>query len=161
MEGDEPYYREAEARPVHNGEVYDRYRHYSVSGQYQDYVSKPGRGLQYCNLTGSLLVIAAEICRNNGFDLYGWTGEHGERIPLIWSHYARYYATHDCSGSVYAGEERYININDQTTSAFWEIANARFPGNPDYETVLSNNDRIKYSRMHLLGPTVLTHGRAL
>ena len=159
MEGDDAYYREPGDWPVHDGEVYDRYRHFSMGGHYKDYVTKQDRGLQYCNLTGSLLVIAAEICRNNGFDLYGWTGEHGERIPLIWEHYARYYSTHDCSGSIYEGEEWYININDEATSAFWEIANARFPGNQDYVSVLAANDRTKYSNMHLFGPVVLTHGR--
>lgn len=159
MEGDDPYYREPEYHPVCNGEVYDRYRHFELGGHYKDYVTKPDRGLQYCNLTGSLLVIIAEICRNNGLDLYGWTGEHGERIPLIWSHYARYYATHNCSGSIYSGEEWYININDEATSAFWEVANARFPGNPDYESVLAANDRVKRCEMHLFGPVVLTHGR--
>jgi hypothetical protein len=159
MQGDEPYYREPEGYPVHDGEIYDRYRHFSMGGHYKDYVTKPDRGLQYCNLTGSLLVIAAEICRNNGFDLYGWTGENGERIPLVWDHYARYYASHDCSGSIYSGEEWYINFNDEATSAFWEVANARFPHNPDYEAVLTANDRTKYNRMHLFGPVVLTHGR--
>lgn len=161
MEGDEPWYREPGDWPVHNGEVYDRYRHFAIGGHYKDYVTKPDRGLQYCNLTGSLLVIAAEICRNNGFDLYGWTGEHGERIPLIWDHYARYYATHDCSGSIYSGEEWYINHNDEATSASWEVANARFPHNRDYEGVLVANDRTKYNNMHLFGPVVLTHGREI
>ncbi len=159
MEGDQPYYREPEGYPVHDGEIYDRYRHFSMGGHYKDYVTKPDRGLQYCNLTATLLVTAAEICRLNGFDLYSWTGENGERIPLVWEHYARYYATHDCTGSIYEGEEWFINLNNQATSAFWEIALARFPEEAAFREVLDNNDRITCSDLHLFGPVVLTHGR--
>lgn len=158
MEGDEPYYREPEGYPVHDGEIYDRYRHFSMGGHYKDYVTKPDRGLQYCTLTAILLVTAAEICRLNGFDLYGWSGEHGEQIPLVWKQYARFYARHDCTGSMYAGEEWFINLNNQASSAFWEIAVARFPQEAAFREVLDNNDRITHSDLHLFGPVVLTHG---
>lgn len=159
MEGEETYYREPGDFPVHDGEVYDRYRHFALSGHREGYVTKPNRGLQYCMLTGTLLVAAAEICRNNGFDLYGWKGANGERIPLIWDHYSRYFATHDCGQGIYAGEEPFINSSNQSNSGFWEIANARFPGNRLYEEVLLKNDRTLNRDLHLFGPVVITHGR--
>lgn len=162
MEGDETYYREPPGFPVHNGEIYDRYRHFSMEGHYGDYVTKPDRGLQYCILTGEMLVMCAEICRNNGFDLYGWTAGGGERIPLVWDHYAQYMITHDCSGSIYEGEERLIvDGNPLVSPAFWELGNARFPCNPRYERVLTVNNRSLNNDLHLLGPVVLTHGRKL
>lgn len=159
MEGDEPYYREPGNWPVHDGEIYDRYRHFSLEGHYGDYVTKANRGLQYCNLTCTLLTICAEICRNNGFDLYSWEGEHGERIPLVWKHYARYYSSHDCTDSIYEGEEWFINKNNQATSGLWEVAAGRFPDEPAFREVLDNNDRTGNGTLHLLGPVVLTHGR--
>ena len=159
MEGDEPYYREPAGYPVHDGEIYDRYRHFQRSGHYKDYVTKPDRGLQYCCLTTTLLVAAAEICRNNGFDLYSWEGEHGESIFKTWKHYARYFSTHDCSGSIYQGEEWFININDQASSALWEIAAARYPGEKSFREVLDNNDRTVNCNLHLFGNVVLTHGK--
>lgn len=160
MEGQQPYYREPVERPAQTGEIMDRYRHYEIEGQWEDYVTKPNRALQYSGLSTTLLVIAAEIGRLNGFDLYNWKASTGEEIKLPLIFYADFYIEKDASikGGFYTGETSWINNNSQSTFALWEIANARYPNTEKFIEVLKSNIRGS-QELNLLGPVTLTHGR--
>jgi hypothetical protein len=162
MAGDAPYYREPGNFPVQTGEIMDRYRHFEIGGHFGDYVTKPNRGLQYCGLSSTLLLITAEMGRLNGFDLYNWTAPSGESIKLPLDFYADFYITRDASikGGIFKGEDSWIGVNETTTHAIWEVAAARFPQEPKFKEVLRNYIRGSME-LHLLGPVTLTHGPAL
>lgn len=162
LEGDAPYYREPEAPAPQTGEIMDRYRHFEIGGQWQDYVTKPNRGLQYCGLSSTLLVVAAEMGRNNGIDLYNWVAPTGETLRQPLDFYSDFYIQKDASikGGFYTGEDSWIGANDSTTHALWEVAAARFPNIGKYRDVLRAYERGSQD-MHLLGPVSLTHGPVL
>lgn len=161
MNGQQPYYREPLAIPTCDGEIIDRYRHYVIGGQYQDYKTKPNRALQYCGLTSSILMLIGEMGRLNGVDLYSYVAPEGENLILPMKYYAQFYISHESGikSGLYAGENDFINRPGGTANfALWELANCRWPGNKLFETVLSANDRTD-TYMHLVGPATLTHGR--
>lgn len=162
MEGQTPYYREIRKLPVQTGEIMDRYRHYEMGGHYADYVTKPNRGLQYAGLSTVLLMVSAEMAINNGVDLYKWKAPTGESIKLPLDFYADFYITKDASikGGFYAGEDRWININNSTTHAIWEVAFRRYPREKKFAEVLKTNNRGS-QELHILGPVTLTHGRGV
>lgn len=162
MDGDEPYYREPGNFPTQTGEIMDRYRHFKIGGQWQDYVTKPNRGLQYCGLSTTLFTVAAEMGRLNGLDLYNWMAPTGETLHLPYDFYADFYIAGDASikGGFYTGEDSWIGVNDSTTHALWEVAAARFPKVEKYVDVLRAYERGSQD-LHLLGPVSLTHGVAL
>jgi hypothetical protein len=162
MEGQEPYYCEPIKLPTQTGEIMDRYRHYEIGGQWQDYVTSPNRGLQYCGLSTILLMISAEMGRNNGIDLYNWKAKTGEQIKLPLSFYADFYITKDASikGGFYKGEDAWINVNETTNYSIWEVGYSRFPKEKKFAEVLRTNKRGSHE-MHLLGPVTLTHGKKL
>lgn len=159
MEGDAPYYREPPATAPQTGEIMDRYRHFEIGGHWKDYVTKPNRGLQYAGLSSSLLVIAAEMGRLNGIDLYRWVAPTGETLRQPLDFYADFYIQKDASikGGFYTGEDSWIGVNETTTHAIWEVAAARFPNEPKFKEVLRNYNRGSMD-LHLLGPVSLTHG---
>lgn len=160
MEGQNPYYREPVDIPPADGEIMDRYRHFSLGGHYGDYVTQPGRGLQYCGLTSAILVTLGEMGRLNGADLYGWTAPSGECIKLPLLYYADFYIqkTTLIKSGFYAGEDDRINTNDTATFCLWEVARCRFPEEEMFRRVLETNERGSMT-LHLLGPVTLTHGR--
>ncbi|RZM27006.1 MAG: hypothetical protein EOO88_14925 [Pedobacter sp.] len=160
MKGQQAYEGEPGKWPTQDGEIMDRYRHFALH-HYKD-TTKPNRALQYAGLSTNLLVIAAEIGRINGLDLYGWKAKTGEAIrqPLLF--YADFYITKDASikGGFYKGEDSWINYNSQATFSLWEVAHARYPKEPKFQEVLRSNNRSN-TDLHLLGPVLLTHGRSI
>jgi len=156
----QPYYREPKVMPTQTGEIMDRYRHYAIGGHWKDYVTSPNRGLQYCGLSTILLIINAEMARNNGIDLYKWTAETGENLKLPLDFYADFYITKDASikGGLYTGENSWINANETTNYSIWEVGYSRYPGEMKFAEVLKKNNRGSHE-LHLLGPVTLTHGR--
>ena len=80
--GDPTHHREKAGAPlVQDGEIYDRYRHYTG----------PLKGLQYSTLALTLLSVPAEICHRNGLDLWNYSASTGETLRLAWSYYADFY----------------------------------------------------------------------
>lgn len=160
MKGQQPYTGEPGSWPAQDGEIMDRYRHFAL--YHYGETTKPDRALQYAGLSTNLLVIAGEIGRLNGFDLYGWKAKTGEEIkqPLLF--YSDFYISKDASikGGFYKGESSWINSNSQATFCLWEVAHARFPNEPKFKEVLRSNKR-SATDLHLLGPVLLTHGRRL
>lgn len=159
MKDQAPYYHEPIKKPTQTGEIMDRYRHYEIGGQWQDYVTHPNRGLQYAGLSTILLVINAEMARNNGVDLYQWRAHSGENIKLPLDFYADFYITKDASikGGFFTGENSWINANNSTTYAIWEVAHKRYPSEKKFAEVLKSNKRGS-QELHILGPVLLTHG---
>ncbi len=163
MEGEKPYYREPGDWPVQTGEIADRYRHFEIGGHYKDYVTKPNRGLQYCGLSTTLLMIAAEMGRLNGIDLWGYVAPGGETLRLPLEFYSGFYylKSDTIQGGFYTGEKPWINGNESCTWTMWEVGNKRLPGEKKFEAVLEANRGGKYMPLHLLGPVALTHAVAL
>jgi hypothetical protein len=160
ISGQQPYYREPKVMPTQTGEIMDRYRHYAIGGHWQDYVTSPNRGFQYCGLSTILLMINAEMAKNNGVDLYKWTAKTGENLKLPLDFYADFYITKDASikGGFYTGEDAWINSNETTNYSIWEVGYSRYPEENKFAEVLKANKRGSHE-LHLLGPVTLTHGR--
>lgn len=160
MEGQKPYINEPVIVKTEDGEIMDRYRHFSLGGHYKDYKTKPNRGLQYCGLSSTLLVACAEMGRMIGVNLYGWTAETGECVKLPLLYYADFYILKDTviKNGFYSGEDSWINSNDTTNYSLWEIAHCRYPDEHKFKDVLEANERGS-KVLHLFGPVTLTHGR--
>lgn len=160
MRGQPPYRNEPVIVPPQDGEIVDRYRHFSMGGHYKDYRTLHNRGLVYCGLTSVILTAYGEMGRLNGMDFYGWTAPTGETIRLPLLYYADFYIGKNTviKSGFYAGEDDWINASDTATSALWEIARCRFPGEKKFRQVLRANER-GGMMLHLFGPVTLTHGR--
>lgn len=161
MEGDEPYYREPEKKPVQTGEIIDRYRHYEIGGHYKDYVTKPNRGLQYCILSLNLMSITAELHYQHGLNMFEYAAPGGENLELVFSFYAPFYAAMDSSlqGGFYAGEtERMTGGGD--FPAVFEFGHRHYPENERIIEVLIKRDRTAH-RTLLLGWPPLLYGEPL
>ncbi len=159
MSGDSPYGGEPGEFPVHTGEIYDRYRHFALGGHYKDNVTKPDRGLQYSHLTLRQLTLAAEICRQNGLDMYTYTAPGGENLELAYDFLSDFYRLKDSTlkGGFYTGEsERLGKAGDSIT--FFELAYARYPENDSLHRLISTIDRGNQSTSEAIGWPVLTHG---
>ena len=160
MKGQPPYSGEPGNWVTQDGEIMDRYRHFALT-HYQE-TTKPNRALQYAGLSTNLLMIMAEMGRMNGLDLFHYVAPTGENLKLPLRFYADFYITKDASikGGFYAGEDSWINFNDQSVFSLWEVGHARYPEEKIFSEVLRTNDRSAHN-LHLLGPVVLTHGRCL
>lgn len=160
MDGQPPYENEPVIIRTEDGEIMDRYRHFSMGGHYKDYMTHPNRALQYCGLSSTLLVACAEMGRMIGVDLYDWSAETGECIKLPLMYYADFYIGKNTviKSGFYAGEDRWINANDTATFSLWEIAHCRYPDEKKFTEVLATNNRGSMD-LHLFGPVILTHGR--
>lgn len=160
MKGQAPYSGEPGSWTTQDGEIIDRYRHFVLTHYGQK--TKPNRALQYAGLSANLLMITAEMGRLNGLDLHKYVAPNGENIKLPLVFYADFYISKDASikGGFYAGEDSWINYNDQSVFTLWEVGHARYPDEKLFNEVLRTNDRATRT-LHLLGPVVLTHGRSI
>jgi hypothetical protein len=161
MPGDAVYYRDLPGAPAPQaGEIIDRYRHFQMAGHVDDYVSKPNRGLQYCMLSSHLLAITAQMLATNGLDLWNYRAPGGENLRLPFSFYAPIYSSMDDSaqGGFYRGEKERMTFGGDSRAIF-EIAAARYPGDPAIRKVLDRNGRAK-DTTGLLGFEALIFGAA-
>lgn len=158
MAGDPPHHRELRytQAPTRTGEIYDRYRHFTARGGVP-------RGIQYAHLSLKLLTVAAEVASHNDLDLYHYVADSGENLRLPYEFYADFYRTRDAAikGGFYAGESNRIGQAGDSTGLF-EIGFARYPQSKPLRDLLDEVDRASAGHNSiLLGPTVLTHGRAM
>ena len=138
--------------PPQNGEIYDRYRH------------REDLGLGYVFLSLGEMMSMAETLFANGLDLYSRVGALGETLEYPFYFYADFLRTGDSAikGGFYSGEDAVAILYN---AALFEVANKRYPGNPEIEDLLNSVDRgsIDVSgapSTHFCYP-ILTHASAL
>jgi hypothetical protein len=149
MDGDPPFHGEPDdAPPPHDGEIYDRYRHYEP----------PGKGIGYAHLTLSMLVAAAEVAYHNGLDFYTFTAPGGETLEKPFDFYADLYRLKDSTlkGGFYSGEDQWFT--NTWLASLCEIALKRYPKNRALRAYLRTVDRAQAHHAEFLGIPVLTHG---
>jgi len=140
--------------PPQDGEIYDRYRHIE------------NKGLAYAHLTLSEMTAMAETLFANGIDLYSRRGTYGETLEYPFHFYADFWRTQDASikGGFYTGETVPMGSYDGLVAIF-EVANRRYPGNPEIEDLLNSVDRRQIDQGGDLGTyfcyPVLTHAAPL
>lgn len=163
MAGDVPHHREpAYANPPMDGEIYDRYRHFTAGG----------RGITYVHLSLSQLLYTAEIAWNNGIDFYRYIAPGGENLRLPLQRYADLFRTRDLRevGGFFAAENHPARADEEQQTLdsrrdfplIYEIGNVRYPGTTEIERLLESVDRVavpRHSHSSFFYP-VLTHGAA-
>ncbi len=140
-----------------DGEIYDRYRHIDTS------VSPNGTGLGYAALSRNLMMSMTEVLYNSGLNFYTRTGAHGETMLAPFNFYADFYRLGDDSikGGFYTGEGVAANYH----ATVFEVANKRYPNNPEIKALLKTVDRAAVDPggsegTYFVYPT-LTHGVAM
>ena len=140
-----------------DGEIYDRYRHIDTSS------SPNGTGLAYAALSRNEMMAMTEVLYNHGLNFYTRTGAHGEAMLAPFNFYADFYRLGDASikGGFYTGEGVAANYN----ATVFEVANKRYPGNPEITALLNSVDRAAMDPggnegTYFVYPT-LTHGMVL
>jgi hypothetical protein len=130
-----------------DGEIIDRYRQVE------------NHGLAYATLSLNQMMAMSETLFANGINPYNRVGAHGETLEKPFDFYADFYRLKDSSikGGYYKGAG--IGVNQ---IAVFEVANQRYPGNPNIEALLKSVDRAKIdfggsSETYFCKPT-LTHG---
>jgi hypothetical protein len=164
MEGQQAHHREpADAPPPRDGEIQDRYRHFTADG----------RGIQYVHLSLSQLLYTAELAWNNGIDFYRYVGSAGENLLLPLRFYADLIRTGDLEegGGVFAapGHPERAQRELQTLRArrdfpmIYEVGNRHYPNTPEIVRLLRSVDRVtvpRHSYSSFFYP-VLSHGEPL
>jgi autotransporter-associated beta strand protein len=140
-----------------DGEIFDRYRHIDTS------VSPNGTGLAYAALSRNLMMSMTEVLYNSGLNFYTRTGAHGETMLAPFNFYADFYRLGNASikGGFYTGEGVAANHH----AAVFEVANKRYPNNPQIKALLNSVDRAAIDssgdiESYFVYPT-LTHGVAM
>lgn len=142
MEGQSPHHREPSgAPPPQDGEIHDRYRHFTAGG----------RGIQYVHLSLSQLLYTAEMAWNNGIDFYSYTGSGGENLVLPLRFYAGLFHTGDLAeaGGVFLGKDHPERALQERRTlqarpdfpAIYEVGNRRYPETPEIVALLKSLDR--------------------
>ena len=151
MPGDKPHHREPRGWPIHRGEIYDRYRHFTA----------PNKGLQYCYLSLLLLTATAESAARLGLDFFGYRGPHGGQLRDSFDFYADFYRERNSAlkGGFYAGETDRMGLVGDTPALF-EVAAHRYPDSTPVFELLRAVDRSAYGS-EVFGPAVLLYGTDL
>ncbi len=161
IEGEQGYFREPGDWKVHNGEIWDRYRHFAIAGHTFDYITKPNRGLQYSHLSLTQMAIAAQAAYSNGLDLFSIKGDNGENLEESFEFYADFYRLKDSAikGGFYFGESERIGKGGDDPS-LWELAYMHYPDNQSIYELLISLDRPSH-KMWLIGNPALIFGEQL
>lgn len=116
--------------PPQDGEIIDRYRH----------INPPGLGLGYSTLALNQMMVMAEVLFANGLDFYQRKGGHGETLEQPFNFYADFFRLGDASikGGFYKGE---AVAKGGPQVAVFEVANQRYPGNPEIGALLHSVNR--------------------
>lgn len=129
----DPTYTEGAPLPV-PGEIWDRSR------------TAQGKGLHYTFLHLQLLVLQADIAKNNGKrDWFAYVGPRGENLELPFKIYDEFLMTADPG----AGTGYYVaSAIEYNMVTLYEIAHREYPTNPDARKVLESFDRAGFTDDH-------------
>ena len=137
-----------------DGEIYDRSRHFDTGSGHPN-----GVGLAYAGLSLHQMMAMSEVLYANGLNFYTRVGAHGETLEKPFTFYADFYRLCNASikGGYYSGE----SISADYHVAVFEVANKRYPNNPEITALLNSVDRVAvdaggYVESYFCYPT-LTH----
>lgn len=149
---DAQFYLGDKKRDTLAGEIYDRYRVQTVR-------NGKGFGLAYSFLHLEMLTYTAEMAWNNGFDVYSFTGPHGESLQLAYRHLAPYLITmNPAHYSSYHADD----LLQPERVGIYEIAARRLGPESAFHDVLRIRPRAVHDSDDLLGYTsVLLYGEPL
>ena len=141
-----------------DGEIYDRSRHFDTAGSHPN-----GVGIGYSGLSLHQMVAMSEVLYTNGLNFYTRVGAHGETLEKPFTFYADFYRLCNASikGGYYSGE----SISADYHVAVFEVANKRYPNNPEITALLDSVDRVAvdaggYVESYFCYPT-LTHATSV
>lgn len=144
------FYHADPSRETRPGEIYDRYRIVTVR-------EGKGQGINYSFLQLRALLLTAEMAFNNGIDLYGFEGPHGESLELAYRQLAPYLITGDpaCYGSYHARD----GINPVQIEMY-EIVRRRFGPGADrvFSKALAAGNRVRDAAYALGYHALLLYG---
>jgi hypothetical protein len=145
MDGDRDCLRVTD-RPKQDGEIMDRYRHFTDGG----------RGLQYATLVLHLFSPIALTCKHRGWDLFQYKAPTGEWLKLSYNFYSDFWRTKDPSikGGYYGPhdqESARLNAYQGHIGVF-EIAYSQYGDSQQLKDVLASFNR-PTEHMDLLGFT--------
>lgn len=130
----DPTYTEGAPMPE-AGEIWDRNR------------TAQGNGLHYTHLHLRLLVLQADIARNNGDsrNWFAYVGPNGENLELPFTIYDDFLMTAEPG----ARTGYYVDSSiDYTLLPLYEIAHREYPDNQDIRTLLESFDRANFTVDH-------------
>lgn len=151
MPTDKPHYGRR-GKPLHAGEIQDRYR------------TDTGAGLTYCHLSMTMLLYAAEVfTRFTGEDYVNWKAPGGEHLQLPFTFYSDFFRTRSATlhGGYYHRDQRMISRPEPFFGIF-EVALHHWPDTPNLRAMVRHLHRAKTPRTWLsyYGLPLLTHGVA-
>jgi len=137
-------------KPLHAGEIQDRYR------------TTSGAGLVYCHLSLTLMMYSADVLtRVTGEDYLNWKAPGGECLKLSATFYSDFFRTRNVHlhGDYYFRDEPMMR-NVAPFMGIWEVALANWPDVPNLKAVVRKMDRKRVPRSWLCyyGLPLLTHG---
>lgn len=149
MPGDKPH-GGLRGKPLHAGEIQDRYR------------TTTGAGLTYCHLSMTLMLYTADVLtRVTGEDCLNWKAPGGERLLLPFSFYADFFRTRKATlhGGYYHRDERMIS-RPQPFLGVFEVALHHWPDSKNLQAIVKSMDRARAPRtwLNYYGVPLLTHG---
>lgn len=147
--GDEPH-GGLRGKPIHAGEIQDRYR------------TSSGRGLTYCHLTLTLMLYTADVLtRVTGEDFVNRKTPDGECLRMPATFYSDFFRLRDASlhGGYYARDANAI-ARPQAYLGIFEVALGNWPNEPNLKSIVRTMDRSHTPRSWLCyyGLPLLTHG---
>lgn len=145
MNGDMDCARVAD-KPKENGEIIDRYRHFTAGG----------RGLQYASLVLNLFSPISLMCTHRGWNLFEYTAPPGENLQLSYNYYSDFWRTKDSSikGGYYgphAQEDARLAAPADFIGNF-EVGLAYYPNSKQLKDVVESFNRAS-QHIDLLGYT--------
>ena len=149
MPGDKPH-GGLRNKPLHAGEIQDRYR------------TNGGAGLTYCHLSLTMMLYTAEVLtRVTGKDWLNWKAPGGECIELSATFYSDFFRLRNAriNGDYYFRDQRAIQNNTPYLGTF-EVALRHWPTVPNLKALIRSIDRARTPRSWLCyyGLPLLTHG---
>ncbi len=119
--------------PAQNGEIYDRYRHYQHENEAGNYWIQ-GKGIQYSELTLTLLTLLAELGHQNGLDTWEYKGANGEYLRDSFEFYSDFFRTQDSSikGGFYEHEkeDNWLKLAEWPEEPLFFMGNKYYPNTP-------------------------------
>jgi len=138
------------AAPPATGEIYDRYRVVTVR-------KGRGCGMPYAFFHQKMLTQTAEMAHQNGIDLYGYTGPHGENLRLTYDAYA----PHLLKQEPVARSGYYVrNRVYESHVHLYELADRRYPVNEQIGKVLHTLNRAVLAHEAFGWTSVLLYGES-
>lgn len=149
MPGNDPH-GGLRGKPLHAGEMQDRYR------------TNSGAGLIYCHLSLTLMLYTAEVLtRVTGQDYLNWEAPGGETLRLPATFYSDFFRLKNVGlhGGYYQRDQQMFGNSDPFLGLF-EVTLSHWPDVPNLKAMVRSMNRSETPRSWLVyyGLPLLTHG---